>query len=67
MSNFKTDVWNQIEALFLNEYFLGTEKGVIKEVEEYSNMLLRGYQKILNKLTQTEYIRKCLKRDCMVK
>ena len=65
MNNFVTNVWNQIEDMFLNDYFIGTKKGVVKEIDEYAFMLLKDYKNLKNSIDETEYIRNCLTRDCM--
>jgi len=66
-NDFRKNVWNQIEDMLLTDYFGGTQKGIIKEIQEYSKMLEENYNKLTSKSDENEYIRNCLKRDCMTK
>jgi hypothetical protein len=63
--SFRTNVWNQIEDMFLNDHFSGTKKGEIREISEYADMLERDYDKKAPKPDETQYIRECLARDCI--
>ena len=62
-NRFKLDVWNILEKLKKTEEFIGTKKGLIKEIEEYSTLLEKEFKNQSRIKTQREFLIFAIKRD----
>jgi len=60
---FRLEVWNALERVKWTQHFIGTKKGMIREIDEYADSLFEEYLKQSRITDIREFIDSKIQRD----